>query len=99
MSDHYRFTLYVAGSTPRSAQAIANLRRICKETLASFPCDVSVIDVLLDPEAAERNRILATPTLIKESPEPLRRVTGDLSDPQRVLMGLALTSIPTGDSR
>jgi len=83
-------TLYVAGDTMRSREAIANLRRICDEMLGGRPsCDV--VDVLADPEAAESQRILTTPTLVRERPAPPRRVTGDLSDPQRVLASLALS--------
>ena len=99
MSLHYAFTLYVAGQTSRSEQAIANLRRLCKEALAGFTCEIAVVDVLTDPESAEERRILATPTLIKESPAPLRRITGDLSDMGRVLTGLALSPFPSGDAR
>ena len=81
--------LYVAGDTMRSRQAIANLRRICDEMLGGRP-SWGVVDVPEDPDAAESERILTTPTLVRERPAPPRRVTGDLSDPQRVLMGLSL---------
>lgn len=83
-------TLYVAGDTMRSREAIANLRRICEEMLGGRPA-WNVVDVLEEPDVAETERILTTPTLVREQPEPPRRVTGDLSDPQRVLMGLALS--------
>jgi len=79
--------LYVTGSSPRSETAVANLRRICEEELrGEYALDV--IDVLEHPEAAERDRVLATPTLIKQLPPPLRRVIGDLSDKDKVLLGL-----------
>jgi circadian clock protein KaiB len=79
-----RFQLFVAGETPRSRRAIENLQRIVRET-PGWRCEVEVIDVLTSPERAEEERILATPTLIKESPLPRRRVTGDLSDSEKVL--------------
>ncbi|HET7234699.1 MAG TPA: circadian clock KaiB family protein [Longimicrobium sp.] len=85
----YRFTLYVAGDTARSQQAYASLRRICAETLGD-EWDVSLVDVTRDPDAAERERILTTPTVVKEAPEPRRRITGDLSDADRVLAGLGM---------
>jgi circadian clock protein KaiB len=67
--------------------AIANLRRICEEELRG-KYELQVVNVLDDPQAAEDERILATPTLIKRLPPPLRRVIGDLSDKQKVLLGL-----------
>lgn len=79
--------LYVNGSSPRAATAIENLRRICAEELKG-QYDVDIIDVIDRPEAAEIDRVLATPTLIKELPPPLRRVIGDLSDREKVLLGL-----------
>ena len=86
--------LYVAGRTPRSEAAIANLRRICEQELDGR-YDLEIIDVLDHPELAEVERILATPTLIKQLPPPLRRVIGDLSDTEKVLLGLELA--PRGD--
>ena len=83
----YLLKLYVSGSSPRAAAALRNLRRICDEDLAGA-YELEVIDVLKDPETAERDRILATPTLIKQLPPPLRRVIGDLSDKDKVLLGL-----------
>ena len=79
-----RFLLFVAGETPRSRRAIENLERILSASPQSR-CEVEVIDVLASPERAEQERILATPTLIKDSPPPRRRVTGDLSDSEKVL--------------
>lgn len=84
-----RLTLYVAGQTTRSLAAIANLRRLGEAHFAGR-YELRVIDVADDPDAAERARILTTPTLVKEQPEPVRRVTGDLSDGRKVLLGLAL---------
>ena len=81
--------LYVAGQTPRAEAAIANLRRICEQELDGR-YELEIIDVLDHPELAEDARILATPTLIKQLPPPLRRVIGDLSDTEKVLLGLEL---------
>ena len=85
----YQFTLYVAGESPRSVQAIRNLRRLGDEHFRGM-YDLAVIDVLTDPERAESARILTTPTLVKDSPLPARRVTGDLSNIDQVLVALAL---------
>lgn len=87
----YRFTMYIAGQTPRSERALANLRRICEERLERR-YTLTVIDVLDHPEVADTERILTTPTLVKESPPPLRRLVGDLSDTEKVLLGLNLAA-------
>lgn len=88
--------LYIAGLTPRSQRAIANLERICRDQL-SGRYEMLVIDVLERPQVAEEERILVTPTLIKPLPPPARRVIGDLSDTARVLSGLDLSSaVPSG---
>lgn len=79
----------MAGKTPRAEQAIANLKRICEQELQGR-YELEIIDVIEHPERAEEARILATPTLIKELPPPLRRVIGDLSDKEKVLLGLAV---------
>jgi circadian clock protein KaiB len=90
----YILKLYVTGSSPRAETAIANLRRICEDELhGEYALDI--IDVLERPEAAESDRILATPTLIKQLPPPLRRVIGDLSDKDKVLLGLEVRPSPT----
>ena len=89
--DALQLTLYVAGDTPRSRQAMANLERICAELLGGR-AKCATIDVLDSPEVADAERILTTPTLVRESPTPRRRVTGDLSDAQRVLSALGYTS-------
>jgi circadian clock protein KaiB len=81
--------LYVAGQTARSAQALANLERICEEHLAG-QYRVEVIDVLKSPQLARGDQILALPTLVRKLPEPVRKIIGDLSDEERVLIGLDL---------
>lgn len=86
-ADTYLLKLYVTGSSPRAQQAIENLKRICEQDLhGRYTLDI--VDVLQHPQAAEDDRILATPTLIKQLPLPLRRVIGDLSDREKVLLGL-----------
>lgn len=81
--------LYVTGVTGASEQAIANLRRICEGEMRD-EYELDVIDVLERPQLAEDEKILATPTLIKHLPPPLRRIIGDLSATQKVLLGLDL---------
>ena len=83
----YLLKLYVTGHTPRAEVAIDNLRRICEDDLGGR-YDVEIIDVLAHPQLAEDEKVLATPTLIKSLPPPLRRVIGDLSDKEKVLLGL-----------
>ena len=85
--NNYILKLYVSGTSPRAKTAIANLQRICEEELKG-QYTLEIIDVLQHPEAAETDRILATPTLVKQLPPPLRRVIGDLSDKEKVLLGL-----------
>jgi len=79
--------LYVTGQTPKSERAIANMRRICEEELEG-QYELVIIDVLERPQLAEDEKILATPTLTKELPLPLRRIIGDLSETDKVLLGL-----------
>jgi len=79
--------LFVTGTTTRSQRAIANIRKICDEYLTGR-CDLEVVDVYLHPEATRDYQIVATPTLVKILPEPLRRIVGDLSDRARVLASL-----------
>jgi circadian clock protein KaiB len=88
--------LYVAGETPRSRTAIANLRKICDEHL-NGECRVEVIDVTKNPALARGDQILALPTLVRKLPPPLKRIIGDLSNAERVLIGLDLRQ-PSGKS-
>ena len=85
--NRYVLRLYVTGNTTRSERAINNLRRLCADVLRNG-CEVEVVDVLEQPELAEVDRVLATPTVIRRVPAPERRVVGDLSDPAKVLLGL-----------
>jgi circadian clock protein KaiB len=91
----YLLKLYVTGKTPRAEQAIANLQRICAEELDGR-YELEIVDVLEHPQLAEDEKILATPTLVKQLPPPLRRVIGDLSDKEKVLLGLDVWPHPPG---
>jgi len=81
--------LYVAGQTAKSLQAFANLKRICEEHLAG-EYRIEVIDLLKNPQLAKGDQILALPTLVRKLPEPVRKIIGDLSNTERVLVGLDL---------
>jgi circadian clock protein KaiB len=85
----YVLRLFVSGKTHQSEQAIFNLRRICEEEFDG-EYSMQIIDILESPELAEEAKIRATPTLIKDQPLPLRRVIGDLSDKDRVMVSLDL---------
>jgi circadian clock protein KaiB len=94
--EHYKLRLFITGSTPRSTRAIENMRRICEENLEG-KYDLEIIDVYEHPEATRELQVVATPTLVKILPEPLRRIIGDLSDKERVLAGLNI--MPVNDPR
>lgn len=85
----YVLRLYVSGSTQRSLRAIANIKALCEEHLAGR-YELEVIDIYQQPELASQEQLLAAPTLMKVLPLPLRRLVGDLSDEDRVLVGLNL---------
>jgi circadian clock protein KaiB len=87
--DDYVLRLFVAGTTTRSQNAITNVRRICDEHLPGR-FDLEVIDVYTHPQETRDFQIVATPTLVKLAPDPLRRIVGDLSNRDRVLLGLNL---------
>ncbi len=91
--NNYVLKLYITGKSPRADRAIANIKRICQDELSN-QYDLVIIDVLERPELAEQAKIIATPTLIKELPLPLRRVIGDLSNTEKVLLGLDI--VPHG---
>jgi len=88
-SNQYVLRLYVAGQTPKSVIAITNIKRICEKNLKGR-YDLEVIDLYQQPQLAQGDQIIAIPTLIKELPIPLRRIIGDLSNTERVLVGLDL---------
>jgi circadian clock protein KaiB len=85
--DNYNLRLYVAGQTPKSIAAIANLKKICEKYL-SGGYNIEVIDLMKNPALAQRHQIVAIPTLIRQLPEPLKRIIGDLSNLEKVLVGL-----------
>jgi circadian clock protein KaiB len=85
--DGYDLRLYVAGQTPKSVAAIANLKKLC-ETHLPGRYTIEVIDLMKDPALAQRHQIVAIPTLIRQLPEPLKRIIGDLSNEEKVLVGL-----------
>jgi circadian clock protein KaiB len=87
----YILRLYVAGQTPKSTLAIANIKKICEENLHG-DYDLEVIDLYQQPQLAQGEQIIAVPTLIRELPLPLRRIIGDLSNTERVLIGLDIRS-------
>lgn len=86
--------LYIAGQSPKSLAALSNLHRICEDYLAG-QFELEVIDLLETPERAERDKIIALPTLVRALPEPLRKIIGDLSDNEKTLVGLQLDPKPT----
>ena len=83
----WELRLYVAGQTPKSLAAFANLKKICEEHLAG-EYHIEVIDLLKNPQLASGDQILAIPTLVRKLPEPIRKIIGDLSNTDRVLVGL-----------
>jgi circadian clock protein KaiB len=87
--EHFDLRLYVAGHSPRSVRAIENLRLFCDEHLAGR-FSVEVIDLTVNPTLARGDEIIAVPTLVRKLPEPIRKIIGDLSDTEKVLVGLQL---------
>lgn len=88
----YRLRLYVAGQTPKSMQAFRNLKQICEEHLQGR-YEIDVIDLLENPQLASGDQILALPTLVRRLPEPIKKIIGDLSNKERVLVGLDLQEL------
>ena len=88
----YELRLYVAGQTPKSIAAFANLRRICEEHLAG-KYRIEVVDLLKNPQLAKGDQILAIPTLVRKLPPPIKKIIGDLSNTERVLVGLNLRPV------
>ena len=88
-SDTFLLRLYVAGQTPKSMAAFVNLKKICEEHLEGRYQN-QVIDLLENPRLADGDQILAIPTLVRQLPEPVRKIIGDLSNTERVLIGLDL---------
>ena len=88
----WKLRLYVAGQSPKSTRAFANLKVLCEEHLKGR-YQIEVIDLLLHPDQARGNQIVAVPTLVIKLPQPVRRIIGDLSDTDKVLVGLALQQV------
>jgi circadian clock protein KaiB len=89
ISETWNLRLYVAGKTSNCVKAFANLKKVCEENLAGR-YDIEVIDLLENPRLAEGDEILAIPTLVRKLPKPVRKIIGNLSDTERVLVGLQL---------
>jgi circadian clock protein KaiB len=90
--EHWNLRLYVAGQTDKSIRAIRNLNRICAEHLQGR-YTIEVIDLLERPQLAEGDQILAIPTLVRRLPEPIKKIIGDLSNEERVLVGLDVRAL------
>ena len=88
-SDFWELRLYVAGQTPNCLHAFSNLKKLCEQHLAG-KYRIQVIDLLKNPQLSRGDQILAIPTLVKKLPEPVRKIIGDLSNTERVLVGLDL---------
>jgi circadian clock protein KaiB len=91
--EQWNLRLYVAGTTARSLAAFTNLKRLCEEHL-NGAYSIEVIDLLKNPALAKGDQILALPTLVRKLPEPVRKIIGDLSNTERVLVGLDLRPSP-----
>ena len=92
----WQLRLYVAGQTPKSLTAFANLKRLCEEYLAG-EFSIEVIDLLENPRLARDDQIVAIPTLVRKLPKPIRKIIGDLSNTERTLVGLQLRTTPNGE--
>jgi circadian clock protein KaiB len=90
--DKWVLRLYVAGQSPKAITALANLKKICKEQLEG-KYGIEVIDLLINPQLGKEDQILALPTLVRKLPVPVRKIIGDLSDTERVLVGLDLKPV------
>ena len=90
----YQLRLYVAGHTAKSLAAIKNLSKICEEHLAGR-YDIEIVDLLVNPKLAAGDQILAVPTLVRKLPEPIKKIIGDLSNEDKVLVGLDIKPVVT----
>jgi circadian clock protein KaiB len=98
IEDRWQLRLYVAGQTPKSRTAFANLKKICEEHLHGC-YSIEVIDLLENPQLAQGDQILAIPTLVRKLPEPIKKIIGDLSNTDRVLVGLDIRPLDSGSGR
>jgi circadian clock protein KaiB len=92
--DFWHLRLYVAGESPKSLAAFANLKQLCENHL-EHPYEIEIIDLVQNPRLARGDEILAIPTLVRRLPAPMRKIIGDLSDTDRVLVGLQLRAVGT----
>lgn len=92
----YELRLYIAGQTAKSATALRNLKKYCEEHLLD-QYSIEIIDLLKNPQLAEGDQILAIPTLVKKVPEPVRKIIGDLSNEEKVLVGLDIRPRPSAN--
>jgi circadian clock protein KaiB len=90
--ERWELRLYIAGQTPKSVRAFANLKKLCEEYLHN-QYRIEVIDLLQNQELAKQDQILAIPTLVRKMPPPIRQIIGDLSNEEKVLLGLEITKI------
>jgi circadian clock protein KaiB len=90
----WRLRLYVAGESPKSMEAFANLKALCENHL-EHPYEIEIVDLVENPRLARGDEILAIPTLVRRLPAPIRKIIGDLSDTDRVLVGLQLRAVGT----
>jgi circadian clock protein KaiB len=90
--EFWELRLYVAGQTPKSVTAFANLKQLCEERLAG-QYRIEVIDLVENPQLAKGDQILAIPTLVRKLPQPIRKIIGDLSNTERVLVGLDIVPL------
>jgi len=90
--ERWELRLYVAGQTPKSVMAMQNLKKYC-ETHLKGKYDIEVIDLLVKPQLAEGDQIFAIPTLVRKFPEPIRKIIGDLSNEEKVLVGLNIVPV------
>lgn len=97
VTKEWELRLYIAGKTPRAVRAFENLRAICEEHLAER-YHIQIIDLLEQPMLAKGDQIVAVPTLVRRLPEPVRKIIGDLSDTERVLVGLDIREYPQNES-
>lgn len=89
----WKLKLYVAGQTPKGLVALSNLKRICEEHLAG-DYEIEVVDLLVHPQLAKGDEIIALPTLVRQLPTPIAKVIGDLSNTEKVLVGLQIIAAP-----
>lgn len=90
----WELRLYIAGNTPKSMTALSNLKKYCEEHLQG-QYRIEVIDLLVNPQLAEGDQIFAIPTLVRKVPEPIRKIIGDLSNKEKVLVGLNIRPVTT----